>query len=61
LNQRVKELESDYDAVEAELKAMLNTEPSNEPNPMLLHLNHVDLALLADQWRIKYLHLKDSA
>lgn len=46
----------DHDALEAELKALLTPERNTEPNPSLLTLSHHDLALLADEWRVKLLN-----
>lgn len=47
----------DYDEVERELRAWISPEPGLSPNPNLLAMNHEDLAILADQYRIKYLQL----
>lgn len=46
---------ADYDAVEAELKALLTPALTEDPNPSLLALSHTDLALLADQYRVRLL------
>lgn len=48
-------VEGNYDAVETELKVMLSTEQSNDPNPTLMSMSHTDLALLADQYRVRLL------
>ena len=45
----------DHDALEAELKALLTPTLTEDPNPSLLALNHHDLALLADQYRVRLL------
>ena len=47
--------DADYDLVEGELKALLTPTLTEDPNPSLLMLGHHDLALLADQWRVKLL------
>lgn len=46
---------ADHDAVEEELKALLTPTLTEDPNPSLLALSHHDLALLADEWRVKLL------
>lgn len=48
-------LQNDYDAVEMELKSMLSIDRTDTPNPSLLSLSHDDLALLADQYRVRLL------
>ena len=55
---RIVELEADYDALETELKALLTPTPSPEAHEILLSLTHHDLALLADEYRAKYLTLQ---
>lgn len=45
----------DYDVVERELRTWISPEPGLSPNPNLVAMSHDDLAILADQYRIKYL------
>lgn len=52
-------LERDFNEVESELRALVIPDRSIEPNPTLLALSHTDLALLADEWRVKYLALSE--
>lgn len=48
---------ADYDEVEAELRTWLKAEDGLAPNPNLLAMDHIDLAILADQYRLKYMTL----
>lgn len=55
------EARADYDNVEAELKALLTPQQSAAAHEILLSLTHHDLALLADEYRAKYLALQAGA
>ena len=55
------EARADYDNVEAELKALLTPQQSTAAHEILLSLTHHDLALLADEYRAKYLTLQAGA
>lgn len=51
----------DHDNLEAELKALLTPQQSAAAHEILLSLTHHDLALLADEYRAKYLTLQKGA
>lgn len=55
------EARADYDKVEAELEALLTPQQSAAAHEILLALTHHDLALLADEYRAKYLTLQAGA
>lgn len=47
----------DYDQVEGELRALLSVNYSITPNATLMAMSHEDLAIYADQLRVKCLRL----
>lgn len=51
----------DHDNLEAELRALLTPASSEAAHEILLSLTHHDLALLADEYRAKYLTLQKGA
>lgn len=48
---------ADYDELELELRNWLKIEDGYSPNPNLVNMAHLDLAILADQYRRKLITL----